>query len=717
MNKKHTFKKVAALLLGVALTAGATGCSFITTNSQKDLEQIVATVNTSEDLAKDFSKVATDIKDLVKVLDTDILKRDLFSAYLSTGYQYVESYGYSYEDTFNMLLDNLINREIMLQYAIAYYLNKDSANINKTNYLTFKTTELGKITDSKVKDLLENDFEEVLLLKYFLTDGGKEDSMEDYDKAVYGLQYSLNNSLDSLEKSYITEEDDEHDHGETRTLPTGVDTQKEDYYTTDYKIYTGFEAANATFGEYEKQEGSTRTTRQKAYNAFLTNLHAYGLIDTDNSDGKVESTSDITKLSYYYMELASVLGQSLLNKYYDSLEEEVAKKLTADYLNGAYNDYFEQNQNSYQSDPTAFGSALDSASKDSFMTYGLADYGYVYNILIPFSASQNIEYTEAKNRGLSSDELYAKRRDILQDVTGTDLRGSWISEHDHANYSYVDGESVLFFEDNLKENPKYEELDHYLGIYPFNGTVEDGEVVSKNNVDIHEFIDIFEETINKAVGSNVIDVTKQAERYQAAYKVDESSFKKTDDKKKVDYSKFTMYIGKANFDDVPSPATYFDKTSQQYKALSAVNELMFAYSTDTGCLNKYMGYSVTPYTTSYVKEFEWAAQELIKNDALGVGSYAVCETDFGWHVLYCSFKYDENGTVYGNDVFSSDQAAFEAQIKAEGTFANLFYEYVKESAFTNHATEEQNRVLLKYSSTDSVTRFTKAYQDLLDMDN
>ena len=126
-----------------------------------------------------------------------------------------------------------------------------------------------------------------------------------------------------------------------------------------------------------------------------------------------------------------------------------------------------------------------------------------------------------------------------------------------------------------------------------------------------------------------------------------------------------------------------------------------------------MGYSVTPYTTNYVKEFEWAAQEIVK---MGVGSYAVCETDYGWHILYCSFQYTDNGLVYGEDVFSTDAAIFAEQIEAEGTFANLFYEYVKESAFTDHATEEQNRVLLKYSSDTSVTRNQKAYQDLLDMD-
>ena len=42
MNKKNNFKKAAALLLGIALAAGSTGCNFVVTNNEKDLAQTVA---------------------------------------------------------------------------------------------------------------------------------------------------------------------------------------------------------------------------------------------------------------------------------------------------------------------------------------------------------------------------------------------------------------------------------------------------------------------------------------------------------------------------------------------------------------------------------------------------------------------------------------------------------------------------------------------------
>ena len=684
--KKHTFKKAAALFLGIALTVGATGCGFITTDNQADLEQTVATVDISGKLASDakYKNVASEVSTIVDKLSKDVTKRDLISYYLSTGYNYVEQYGYSYEDTFNMLLDGLVSREIMIQYAVAYYLNKYE-NVTAAACQKFIDDSIAAETDAKTKALL-SDHQEVLVLKYFLSVEEKEDEKgKAYDMAVYSLKKSLNDSLDSLEESYITTtEDEEEAEEETRTLPTGVDTEKEDYYTNDYNVYTG-RNVNTECGEYEVVDGSTRTSRQKAYNAFLTNLQAYNLINVDEKKGEVEDTQDITKLNYYYVELASILGQSLINQYFESLENEVSGKLDANYMTEKYNETKAQNELDYAKDHTAFASALDSAAEGSYLLYGLENYGYVYNILIPFSTEQNIRYSEAKNRGLTDNQLYAARRDILSEVKAKDLRESWKEDYGYEG----DDEKTYFFKDSLSENSKYEQLDHYAGGYAYNET----------DLSIDQFITTFENYIYKVSGVTAAADTTFTSSYDSA------TFKDTTTGK-VDYSKFTYYMGKVDFADADkNAASYFYKESKQYKVLSAVNELLFAYGTDPGAFNSYMGYSVSPYTTNYVKEFEWAAHKVVEN---GVGSYAVCATDYGWHLLYCSFKYT-GGDVYGGYV--------EADKDKEGTFSNLFYETIKEAAYNNHATEEQNRVIKEYNVSDCVERFEKAYKDLLEMDN
>jgi hypothetical protein len=117
-----------------------------------------------------------------------------------------------------------------------------------------------------------------------------------------------------------------------------------------------------------------------------------------------------------------------------------------------------------------------------------------------------------------------------------------------------------------------------------------------------------------------------------------------------------------------------------------------------------MGYSVSPYGTNFVKEFEKAAQDVV---AQGVGSYAVCLTDYGWHIVYCSFSYKEgyigaNNSVYGGYV--------DAEKDVEGTFSNLFYNYIKDKAYTNYSNEQQNKILKKYEK--CATRYEAKYKDL-----
>jgi hypothetical protein len=705
MNKTKTLKKTAALLLGLALTVGATGCNFIVTNSEEDLAQDVATVNITAQLKKnnEYKAYADEVEKVLGDLSTVIKKRDLVSMFLSTGYQYVENYGYTYEDTFNMLMENLVSREIMIQMAVAYFL-KNGLKADLCNKWVDDEIAAAKKANAKQGELLDK-HSEVLVLKYFLTDGGKKDaeSMKDYDLAVYNLRKSLNTSLDSLEASYIAETES-HDHGETRKLPTNVSTEKEDYYTNDYVVYTG-RNKSSNYGKYEPQEGSTKTTRLKAYNSFLANLQGYDLI------GEKEDTQDVEQLEYFYVELASVLGQSLINKYYDALEKNISDKLTAEYMATKYEELYKQNEQDYATNPTAFATALDSASDTSFNLYGLKDFGYVYNILLPFSAAQNIQYTEAKNKGLTSDQLYTVRKNLLANVKGEDQRGSWISEHDHANYSYQKGGKYYFFEENFGESPKYETLKQYAGTYAYNGEVKlvDGELkATPNSVTIDDFIGIMQKQIHETVtGEKWSKETSIAKgSYQAAYGVDAKDTVYADKIKEGDYSQFIYYMGKTDLGTV-NAKDYFSAESNIYKAVSAVNELMFAYSTDPGCLNTYYGYAVSPLGTKFVKEFEYAAQKVVEN---GVGSYAVCATDYGWHILYASYVFD-GGEVYGG--YNHAEAVGDNMVK--GSFSNLFYEALKATDVNTYSTQIENSVLNRYHNDDNVTLYKSRYKDLLEL--
>ena len=723
MSKKNSIKKIAALALGVALTMGATGCDFIRTNSMKDLAQTVASVNISNMLSEEEG--AKKLNAILEIggVSKDIPKRDLVSYFMNIGYQYVQSYGYTYEDTFNMLLDMLVSRKIVTQYAVTYYMTKEESKLSADNCALFIESELSKAKTEREKQLLEA-HPEVSAMKYFLTESyvnpdTKEvtaEKQELWDKTLYQMFSAINATLDSTEETYITASDEEHDHSDARTKPTNADAEKEDFYIAPrivgneedrYEVYTGLNKNGIPYG-YEALDGSTVTTRKKAYNTFIGNLDDNGLIK------KEDNTSVIYEMEYYYVELAGRLEQALIEKYTDDLIAEGESELTDTYLNGRYTQTYNEQKLAYDKDVAAFETAIGSISDTNFVTYSpVANYGFVYNILIPFSEEQNRLYTQEEGRVSNDADLYAYRASLLSNVRAKDLRTSWFDEHDHADSAFVaenisyynngKNSNYLFFKDNLTNNERYEELDVYFGQYPFNGSVEkkdSGEYKLKaNTMKIDDFLKEMEGYLNYAVGAGSVSQNKKWDTYVTAGK----DYQLNDDDSFADYSQFIYYSGKVDVGTV-SAANYFNPETKGYKAAAAFNELMFAYSTDTGCLNTYMGYVVSPFQTSYVPEFEYAAQWAV---AQGAGTYVVCPSTYGWHIIYVTYAYGE-GDVYGG--YNA------ADAKIEGTFSYLYAEAMKEQYSADYASDEQNRLILEYDNETCVVRNQKTYQDLLDLD-
>ncbi|MGN0822879.1 MAG: hypothetical protein ACI4NG_03805, partial [Candidatus Gallimonas sp.] len=128
----------------------------------------------------------------------------------------------------------------------------------------------------------------------------------------------------------------------------------------------------------------------------------------------------------------------------------------------------------------------------------------------------------------------------------------------------------------------------------------------------------------------------------------------------------------------------------------------FAYNTDTAGLNKYLGYSVSAYNTSFVKEFEYAAKKAVEG---GVGTVTVAPSEYGWHIMYCTFSY-ANQTPYA--------FAF-ADVVREGSFSNLYYEALKSATVDGYSNAMQTQVVNAYSA--CVTVYESRYADLKDLDN
>lgn len=729
-------KKVLGTILAatVALSATLTGCSLVSSNNRADMEQVIAEVNITKTEGFAASDIAS-YKDAVGT--TSIIKRDLVAYFLNAGYSYVSS-GYSYSTVFNMLVDSLVDNAVLTQYSVMYLLSKKEGSDVMSTYSSFSTDV------AKYEWLLGADSDEVKVAKY-------------------SLLSSLNSAIDSYEESIVTE-DDSTSGTDTRTTPTGVDTEQDDYYPADeegnlnYGVYTGYEGylldASGSYKDDRSellQKKSTRSTRVRAYNRFISSLISSNILDADSD------LHDILALDYIQNEYATQLEQQIINKYYDLFEEEQVSILTASgesetstYLQAVYDDLYSGQSDNYE-DADTFTAALSSMSDSSFILYAPSTedkdtgesqgtYGFVYNILLPFSTAQSALLTELQTVYASTEddgltykpEYYTARNILLQNIKTTDQRSAWFNgateyafNASDAGVSYYESQNAsgwLFFENNLTKTDRYESLEKYFGEYSYNGTVvqkDEGYVLLPAELTIDDMLDEFEGYVDYVLGYDAVSYEKVNNYYKTYTEEELLTEDSTSKDKEIDYSNFIYATGKVDFGEEKTEldnrhnllkngtGTDDGKASTQYLALSAVNELQYAYTTDTGVLSQYLGYSVDiGDDTGYIKEFEYAAQSAIEN---GAGSFAVCAGDYGWHLIYVTYTFSpEGGEQYQPDW---------KNITQEGTFEYYFYEWIKGTDIGTISTTRRNQIITRYSDDNTVTLYESRYQDLLDLDS
>lgn len=706
MNKK----KLTATLLAGAMTATClSGCSLLTTESKQDMANVVAEIDitTSDAFVEEFgSEIAK------KVPALNVTKRELIAYFVNSGYSYISS-GMSYEDTFESLMSSMVNYKIIVQYSMAYLLKNEK--------------------DLYTKEYTGADGDTLAVLEYLLDVDEDNDPATPtyYQKAVYALNQSINSAIDSRESSVLTSLDSSSSatEDEDRTTPDGVQTTKEDYYEdeTVYTIYTGWNEVNEK-SSYQKQDGSTKETRKRAYNSFLHMLEENNLTEGEDLKNYVGAGKDISAKdkdgnylsAYYEAELITQLESMLSTRLSKAFEAQAEKNITENVLQERYEELLAVQK---KSDATSFESTIESLSDSSFALYcpeGATDddstkFGFVYNILLPFSSSQSFVYEQYKSDdGLTKAELYNKRAELLKEVKSGDQRASWITGS--TDYSYVKDGKYYFFE----QKDQYEEIGKYYGNYPFNGEVkfdaESGKVTATaEKLSITSFLTEMETYFNdngfEASGVAVTDrnlhkddvgsVTSGADGLTATYMKGDI----VNEKGEIDYSKFVYYVGQVKGLENTSMRDVIDSETDAYKAMSIFNELMFAYSTDTGCLNTYLGYNVSKYSTSFVGEFEYAAKLAI---SMGVGTYTVAPSDYGWHIIYCTYAFDE-GDLYSDIAWSN--------IENEGTFEYYFYEALKSNLVSSYQNVLQNKQVNVYNKSPYVTIHEDRYSDYTSLEN
>lgn len=756
--KKRMITILCALLSAVFALGMLSGCGLISTDNRRDMEQVVAEVNIAGDpealsgalASLGVSELSLTAEQLNAALSTEeIYKRDLVAYFMSYGYSYISS-GQSYADTFAMLMDALVDRKIVAQFAAVYYLNageivvdRDSLGKDDAGYTEVADTDgLRMSKDITVEGFLaaiegkEGDAASVAGYEYFLT-------QKEIDYANYNVMVSINQAIDSYEEDIIARaEDEETSSDEDRATPTGADTLPSYYYPSkdgkiDYGIYTGSNKLSDC-GTYEKVDGSTSVTRVRAYARFISALRSNYLVDED------DDISDIFALDYYATEYKTQLEQMMISKFAATLANARSSQLTAGLIEAEYDELLAAQQVSASS---GFTTTMDGMSDTSFVVYAPEGrtYGYVYNILIPFSGTQTAELNEAKSRyGEDTAAYYVARNGYLKNVKASDQRESWFNgATDHSFNAAAEGvtdyykepigdmkkSSYLFFKDSYVTSD--EGIDRYAGQYPFNGTVtakDDGSYdLDAHEFGIEEFIGEMNAYINHVTGAkSSSDAGYASGGYYSgswfgqdafldrlwtgttseAFYGSGNTFQKKDGS--IDYSSAILYKGTVSGVEGVSAAAFLQEESVSYKALSAVNDLMFAYNTDTAGLNSYLGYSIASKeeATSYVSEFEFAAQLALQG---GAGTYMVVGTEYGWHVIYVTFTFGDGGETYA-DGFDYDDR------NEEGTFSYYFYQSLKSTVVQNYTSDKQNDILTALNTEANATVYEKRYKDLSNLD-
>lgn len=705
--KKTT--KVAAVALAAALSSTLLAGCDITTDVSKDYAQVIAEVNITDSANFESSSYA-EYGDVIGT--TEITKRDMVAYFISTGYSMMESYGWTYYDTFNMISETLVNRQIYIQYAMLYLLDDESeSDITVAGYEAAVEGQTG--IDRRLA-----------ALAYFLDE-------EEEAQALYSTRQLINSTLDSQEETYLDHDHSHDDSTTARTTPTGIDTETEDYYNEAYRIYTGSNALADCPG-YEAPEGSTPTTRRKAYSSFLASLRANSLIESG------EDLSDVESLTYFKTELASAYETAIINKLTDKFEDTIRATVNEQYAQEIYDTTYSRQETTFANDTDSFETALEGVSDTSFvLTAPEANYGYVINILIPFSTSQSLELENAPaDLGDTKGNNFLQRAALLKNVRGTDQRGTWFDE-DYAfdgaevENAYTGGNaarSYLFFEDSLGGNEQYERVPNYLGYYTYNGTVRQNDdesyTVRPNRITIDEFIAEMEGYLTQAAN----EVSVEGDGYTVSEGVYVNGIAADDtinavadnttyynrsvsdyytESGAVDYSKFVYYAGQVNFTNGFDANQFFLAGSAENVAYSVMNELSFAYNTDTAGLNDYFGYVISTGATDYVPEFEYAAQYVCRQ---GAGSYVVVPSDYGWHVIYCTFSFvaDEEGNVIAPYTFNWGDRT------TEGTFSYLFYEALCADLVSEYASIRQSNAIEDFK--DCAVVYEDRYADLSGLD-
>lgn len=703
---KKVLTKIVTLLVALVLALGAfSGCGLITTNTDRDMAQVVASLSIGS---------VSENENAPAVHKDYFLKKELLAGYMSYGYYYVSSYGYTVSQAYSTVLESLIQSAVIVQQAkvgLADYYIVNKANTDTDKFEGYFVDTINKNVEGGVASaealynagVSEADYEKVSksgdykkLAEYLGL------YLSEYEKAQ--ANYTVLNSISSMIETYKEAEDEENDK-ETETFTARAtpteDTEddldefelKNDTPTDyEYKVVAAKLGNEADWSTLKSTYASTYDLNKHLYDTYkvelssnedksalnkaIKQLKKNGLIASDENYDNTKQ-AQVVQYSYFQYLLKSQYESLIVSKYERSLKAEVEGLITEDALKAQFKaEYLTQWEN-YTSSYSAYETALDSATEDAPVYCNPYEgYGYVLNLLIGFTDEQTSILNELNSKaGITTEDKAKNREDMLKNLIVKDQRTTWVQ----SSYGTL-GEGKFTFDDKYlvseAGSEAYNKLCSYIGT-----TVLANEFEDKDDSGVATTTYSF-----KNVYSTGMDFDSFVTNYLKPL---------TGIEKKIYTDGSADQIG-----------TLTDYTNDS-ATRKAFDDLMYAFSTDTGCLGKAFGYTYSPKTsaTTYVKEFAAASEAVVKE---GVGAYTIVATQYGYHIILCTkaIAKDDVLDADGNIDDAKLSAYYENKVKAD------YRETKIDSLLSDYVTKISNKMVNEYI--DKAEYFNNTYSDLIE---
>ena len=678
--KKFLLKLMTVILTVAMLTGTMASCGLFEVDTDRDLERPVATV----DIDVDGSVIAPE----------NIYKRELVAGFMSYGYMYVQNYGYSLSDTYSLILDNLINNKIIIQYAKkdlvgvhkAYSKVEDTdkviadiKSVSPTALAVFASeSDVQAYVDACGKNLPAFGSKEYMVgLANHVEASYKGKAVTAKDalfrfldaESVLKIYADAIDGANSIIESFM-EQEHAHEHENlsytVRTTPTMDEEEEEEFDLAQIKSIK-------VSGDDAKERITALAEARERFQelGLVTKAESYTL-NIDSETDRHATDNSVLNLSYFKLSINGSLESEIIAKYEDALREVHSLNATddLDQLWASYKDLALAQEEEFNGNLSGMESALGAVSESSFVAYSPeGGYGYVSHFLIQYDEELKAELDKALEDkkeelggALPTSEKNAIIDEFAKKVIARDLRATWVQ----SGYGVYEGETVKFTDKYVYTDVLAKYLGSYERVETHEEETEDGGKVLKFNyygVKPNDILfDEFKAIVDQVIGATV--------EYGVAGKVD-----------------------------------YTDDLHDRFE------DLKFAFSSDEGNFNSYLGYLYSPVTskTQYVSAFEAAAKEVC---AQGAGAYKMFGSyEYGLHIVLCTKTVSD--IVYTLDEVG--KAKFAEDLTKEGTVAYNFLEATNALLESNVIGKLANTYVQEGLSTSGVVeKYEKVYKDLIE---